>query len=92
MKRDGHKLDAVVHCLAFANHEDLNQPFLDTSRDGFKLALDVSAYSLVAISKVLAPLMTDGGAIMTLTYLGSTRVVKNYNGPGRDMCPLCRSL
>jgi enoyl-[acyl-carrier protein] reductase I len=82
VKRDGHKLDAVVHCLAFANHEDLNQPFLDTSRDGFKLALDVSAYSLVAISKALSPLMTDGGAIMTLTYLGSTRVVKNYNVMG----------
>src|ERR1700728_1113084 len=79
VKRDGHTLDVVVHCLAFANHEDLNQPFLDTSRDGFKLALDVSAYSLVAISKALSPLMTDGGAIMTLTYLGSTRVVTNYN-------------
>lgn len=67
LKRHGHKLDAVVHCLAFANHEDLNQPFLNTSRDGFKLALDVSAYSLVAVSKALSPLMTTGGAIMTLT-------------------------
>ena len=82
LKRDGHKLDAVVHCLAFANHEDLNQPFLNTSRDGFKLALDVSAYSLVAVSKALSPLMTSGGAIMTLTYLGSTRVVTNYNVMG----------
>src|SRR5580692_8561076 len=82
LKRDGHKLDAVVHCLAFANHEDLNQPFLNTSRDGFKLALDVSAYSLVAVSKALSPLMTNGGAIMTLTYLGSTRVVTNYNVMG----------
>jgi enoyl-[acyl-carrier protein] reductase I len=82
LKRHGHKLDAVVHCLAFANHEDLNQPFLNTSRDGFKLALDVSAYSLVAVSKALSPLMTTGGAIMTLTYLGSTRVVTNYNVMG----------
>jgi enoyl-[acyl-carrier protein] reductase I len=82
LNRNGHKLDAVVHCLAFANHEDLNQPFLNTSRDGFKLALDVSAYSLVAVSKALSPLMSSGGAIMTLTYLGSTRVVTNYNVMG----------
>ncbi len=82
LKRHGHRLDALVHCLAFANHEDLNQPFLNTSRDGFKLALDVSAYSLVAVSKALSPLMSTGGAITTLTYLGSTRVVTNYNVMG----------
>jgi enoyl-[acyl-carrier protein] reductase I len=82
LKAEGQKLDVVVHCLAGANHEDLNQPFSNTSRDGFNLALDISAYSLVAISKALAPLMTDGGAIMTLTYLGSTRVVTNYNVMG----------
>jgi enoyl-[acyl-carrier protein] reductase I len=82
LKAEGQKLDVVVHCLAFANHEDLNQPFVNTSRAGFNLALDVSAYSLVAVSKALAPLMTDGGAIMTLTYLGSTRVVTNYNVMG----------
>lgn len=75
----GHRLDVVVHSLAAAKHEDLNQPFLNTSREGFQLALDVSAYSLVAISRALSPLMTNGGAIMTLTYLGSTRVVTNYN-------------
>jgi len=75
----GHRLDVVVHSLAAAKHEDLNQPFLNTSREGFQLALDVSAYSLVAISRALSPLMTDGGSIMTLTYLGSTRVVSNYN-------------
>jgi enoyl-[acyl-carrier protein] reductase I len=78
----GRKLDVVVHSLAFANHEDLNQPFVNTSRAGFQLALDVSAYSLVAVAKALAPRMTDGGAIMTLTYLGSTRVVTNYNVMG----------
>jgi enoyl-[acyl-carrier protein] reductase I len=82
LKAESQKLDVVVHCLAGANHEDLNQPFSNTSRDGFNLALDISAYSLVAISKALAPLMTDGGAIMTLTYLGSTRVVTNYNVMG----------
>ena len=82
VKADGHKLDVVVHCLAFANHDDLGNPFVKTSRAGFQLALDVSAFSLVAISKALTPLMTDGGAVMTLTYLGSTRVVTNYNVMG----------
>jgi len=82
LKAAGHKLNAAVHCLAFANHEDLNNPFLNTSRAGFQLALEVSAFSLVAVSKAIAPLMTDGGAIMTLTYLGSTRVVTNYNVMG----------
>jgi enoyl-[acyl-carrier protein] reductase I len=82
LKRDGHTLDVIVHCLAFAPPEDLNRAFLDTSRDGFKLAMDVSAYSLVAVSKALAPLMANGGAIMTLTYLGAVRVVKNYNVMG----------
>lgn len=82
VKSAGHALDVVVHSLAAAKHEDLNQPFLNTSREGFQLALDVSAYSLVAISRALAPLMTYGGSIMTLTYLGSTRVVTNYNVMG----------
>jgi enoyl-[acyl-carrier protein] reductase I len=82
LKADGHKLDVMVHSLAGANHEDLNQPFLNTSREGFKLALEISAFSLVYLAKALSPLMTDGGAIMTLTYLGSTRVVTNYNVMG----------
>jgi len=79
LQSEGRKLDIVVHSLAFANHEDLNQPFVNTSRAGFHLAMDVSAYSLVAVARALQPLMTAGGAIMTLTYLGSTRVVTNYN-------------
>jgi enoyl-[acyl-carrier protein] reductase I len=78
----GHRLDIVVHSIASANHQDLNQPFLNTSREGFKLALDVSAYSLVAVSKALSPLMTSGGSIMTLSYLGANRVVTNYNVMG----------
>ena len=82
LKAGGHRLDIVVHSLAAAKGEELSQPFLTTSREGFQLALDVSAYSLVAISKALSPLMTEGGAIMTLTYLGSTRVVTNYNVMG----------
>ena len=76
------KLDAVVHSIAFANKEDLSRPFSETSRDGYLLSQNVSAYSLVAMSRALAPLMSDGGAILTLTYLGATRVVENYNVMG----------
>ena len=75
-------LDAVVHSIAFANREDLSHPFLETSRDGFLLAQEVSAYSLVSVSRAVAPLMTNGGSITTMTYLGSTRVVQNYNVMG----------
>lgn len=75
-------VDAVVHSIAFANREDLSRPFVETSRDGFLLAQEVSAYSLVAVARAVAPLMTHGGSITTLTYLGSTRVVQNYNVMG----------
>jgi enoyl-[acyl-carrier protein] reductase I len=82
LKAEGRKLDVVAHSLAAAKHEEINQPFLNTSREGFQFALEVSAYSLVAIAKALSPLMAAGGSIMTLTYLGSTRVVTNYNVMG----------
>jgi enoyl-[acyl-carrier protein] reductase I len=75
-------LNAVVHSLAFANREDLTRPFLETSRSGFLLAQDVSAYSLVAVARAVSPVMTEGGSLSTLTYLGSTRVVTNYNVMG----------
>lgn len=75
-------LDAVVHSIAFANKEDLSRPFLQTSRDGFLLAQEISAYSLVSVSRAVAPLMTQGGSITTMTYLGSTRVMPNYNVMG----------
>jgi enoyl-[acyl-carrier protein] reductase I len=75
-------LDAVVHSIAFANRDDLSRPFVETSRAGFALAQDVSAYSLVAVARATAPLMTNGGALLTLTYLGSVRVVENYNVMG----------
>jgi enoyl-[acyl-carrier protein] reductase I len=75
-------LHAVVHSLAFANREDLTRPFMETSRSGFLLAQDVSAYSLVAVARAVAPVMTEGGSLSTLTYLGSTRVVTNYNVMG----------
>lgn len=78
----GRPLDAVVHSLAFANKEDLARPFIETSRSGFLLAQDVSAYSLVAVARATTPLMTAGGSLTTLTYLGSSRVVTNYNVMG----------
>jgi len=82
LKQDAPVIDSVVHSIAFANREDLSRPFLETSRDGFLLAQEVSAYSLVAVSRAIAPLMTNGGSITTLTYLGSVRVVQNYNVMG----------
>jgi enoyl-[acyl-carrier protein] reductase I len=82
----GTPLDVVVHSLAFANREDLGKPFVETGKDGFLLAQEVSAYSLVAVARATAPLMAakdqGGGSIITLTYLGSTRVVENYNVMG----------
>jgi enoyl-[acyl-carrier protein] reductase I len=75
-------VDAVIHSIAFANKEDLSRPFLETSRDGYLLAQEVSAYSLVSVARALAPLMKNGGAITTMTYLGSSRVVPNYNVMG----------
>lgn len=75
-------LHAVVHSIAFANKDDLSRPFLETSRDGYLLAQEVSAYSLIAVARAVAPLMEDGGSITTLTYLGSIRVVQNYNVMG----------
>jgi enoyl-[acyl-carrier protein] reductase I len=80
-EREG-KLDILVHALAFAKREELEGSFLDTSRDGFALALDVSAYSLVALTRAAAPLMRDGSSVLTLTYLGADKVVANYNVMG----------
>lgn len=75
-------LHGVVHSIAFAKAEDLAGGFVDTSREGFALANDISVYSLVATSQRLAPLMTEGGSIMTMTYMGSERVMRNYNVMG----------
>lgn len=73
------KIDFLVHSAAFANREDLSGRFIDTSRDGFKLALEISCYSLVALAKALEPIMNDDGSVLTLSYLGSTRSCQNYN-------------
>lgn len=73
------KLDTLVHCVAFANRDDLGGRFVDISRDGFKLALDISAYSLVAMAKRAEPLMADGGSIMSLTYYAAEKVMPKYH-------------
>ncbi|HUA59414.1 MAG TPA: enoyl-ACP reductase [Verrucomicrobiae bacterium] len=82
LKAMGRPVHAVVHSLAFANREDLSRPFIETGRSGFLLAQDVSAYSLVAVARAVAPVMSEGGSLSTLTYLGATRVVPNYNVMG----------
>jgi enoyl-[acyl-carrier protein] reductase I len=76
------KLDILIHCLAFANRDDLTGNFSDTSRSGFNTALDISAYSLVKLCAGAKALMTDGGSIVTLTYLGGVKVIPNYNVMG----------
>lgn len=76
------QLDFLVHSVAFAPREELTGEFINTSRHGFATALDISAYSLVAISRAALPLMKQGGSIITLTYLGSQRVVPHYNVMG----------
>jgi enoyl-[acyl-carrier protein] reductase I len=77
-------LDFVVHGAAFAPPQELSAPFVETTREGFRLALDVSAYSLVALARGAVPLLErrGGGSILTLTYLGSQRVFQNYNVMG----------
>ena len=77
-------LDFLVHGAAFASRDELVAPFVNTSREGFRLALDVSAYSLIALARRATPLMQKrgGGAILTLTYLGSERVFPNYKVMG----------
>ena len=75
-------LDVLIHAVAFANRDDLSGRFVDTSREGFRLALDVSAYSLVAVTRAAEPRMKDGGTVLTLTFAGSERVFPNYNVMG----------
>jgi enoyl-[acyl-carrier protein] reductase I len=75
-------LHGLVHSIAFAKTEELDGLYVDTSRAGFALAHDISAYSLVAVAQRVYPLMTEGGSIMTMTYLGAERAMKNYNVMG----------
>jgi len=76
------KLDGLVHSIAFASADDLKGEFVDTGREGFRIALEISAYSLVALARAARPLMTNGGSILTMTYYGAEKVVPKYNVMG----------
>lgn len=76
------KIHVLVHAIAFATAEDLKNDFLHTTRDGFRIAHDISVYSLIALSRAAAPLMTEGGSIITLTYFGAEKVVPHYKVMG----------
>src|ERR1700719_2792919 len=76
------KLDVLVHSIGFAPAEELKNDFVKTTREGFRIAHDVSVYSLIALSRAAQPLMTDGGSIITLTYYGAEKVVPHYNVMG----------
>ncbi|HYG79626.1 MAG TPA: enoyl-ACP reductase [Pyrinomonadaceae bacterium] len=76
------RLDFLIHSVAYAPKEELEGEFLDTSRDGFLTALEVSAYSLTSLAHAAVPLMTDGGSIVSMTYYGAEKVVPNYNVMG----------
>src|SRR5271154_7040300 len=76
------KLHVLVHSVAFAPTEELKGEFINTSREGFRIAHDVSVYSLIAVSRAVAPLMEDGGGIVTMTYYGAEKVVPKYNVMG----------
>jgi len=82
IKHEFGTLDGLIHAIAFARKEELEGHFSSTTREGFRIALDVSAYSLIALARAAAPLMENGGSIVTLTYLGGKRVIPNYNVMG----------
>ena len=76
------KLDLLLHSVAFAPKESLEGDFIDTTRDAFKMAHDISAYSLIALARGAAPLMTDGGSIVAMSYYGAAKVIPHYNVMG----------
>lgn len=82
IKEEASVIHGVAHCIAFANKEDLAGDYCETSREGFLLAHNISSYSLTAVAKEAQLLMTEGGSIVTLTYLGGERVMPNYNVMG----------
>ncbi len=82
LKKDYGKIHGILHSIAHAKSEDLHDSFVNTSRDGFAHAGNVSAYSLVAVSRAAQSVMSEGGSIVTLTYLGSEKVMPNYNVMG----------
>ncbi|MFB6465359.1 enoyl-ACP reductase FabI [Cytobacillus sp. Hz8] len=82
IKEEVGTIHGIAHCIAFANKEELQGDYMSTTRDGFLLAHNISAYSLTAVAKEAKELMTEGGSIVTLTYLGGERVMTNYNVMG----------
>src|SRR5882724_4249509 len=82
LKEQYGKLHVLVHSVAFAPAEELKGDFVNTTREGFRIAHDVSVYSLIAVARAAAPLMTNGGGIVTLTYYGAEKVVPKYNVMG----------
>lgn len=76
------QLDYFVHSIAFAQRDDLEGKFIDTSRDGFRLALDISSYSMVALARRVVPMMPAGGSMVSLSYIAAQRAVPNYNVMG----------
>ncbi len=82
VQEEWHELDFLVHAIAFAPLEDIRCATLDASRAGFRRAADISAYSLIAVARAAAPLMTAGGALVTLTYYGGEKVITGYNMMG----------
>ena len=82
LEKEWGTIDFVVHAVAFANREDLKNPFSQTSREGFSMAMDISAYSLLAMARSAVPLMTEGGSIVTMSYLGAVLAVPGYGVMG----------
>ena len=84
IEKEWGQLDTILHSVAFAPKEDLERDFIETSRDGFRLAHDISAYSLVAVTRAAMPLFekNGGGSVLTLTYHGSVKAVEGYNVMG----------
>ena len=82
LKQRHGKLHVLVHSVAYAPAEELKNDFVNTTREGFRVAHDVSVYSLIALARAAAPLMTEGGSILTLTYYGAEKVVPHYNVMG----------
>jgi enoyl-[acyl-carrier protein] reductase I len=82
LKENYGTLEGIVHSVAFAPAEELKGEFVNTSREGFRIAHDISVYSLVAVSRAAVPLMSEGGGIVTLSYFGAEKVVPRYNVMG----------
>jgi len=83
LRQEWSELDILIHAIAYASKEDLSNPYLQTSRQGFQLALDVSTYSLVALTRQAASLMEGRkGSVLTMTYMGAEKVIPNYNVMG----------